>query len=70
MDAALLESKMNIANDVVKISDVPPLALLDLRAKIAPALPITNSSLKKWQQIPVGSESGCARIILISALAI
>jgi transcriptional regulator with XRE-family HTH domain len=28
---------MNIGDDVVKISDVPPLALLDLRAKIATA---------------------------------
>jgi transcriptional regulator with XRE-family HTH domain len=28
---------MNVGNDVVNISDVPPLALLDLRAKIATA---------------------------------
>jgi transcriptional regulator with XRE-family HTH domain len=36
MDAAP-ESKMKISNDVVKISDVPPLAFLDLAGKIATA---------------------------------
>jgi len=47
MDAALLESKMNIGDDVVKISDVPPLALLDLVGKIMTAKKLHPERLRE-----------------------